>query len=288
MGGKFSQHDLPPDALRRRLALSGGLIALGLASCSGDDVPPPATAGKPFSLPVDLPAPKAVDAPDLEAHGLLLPGLVDSTSEGTFIDLIKAIDANYAEGNIAIRVYPSARVDANAMQGVSDFIFPVMRLGAEAEAKMPYRFSTESLGRVSFVLYSHRDQPLDRSRLIDAAKRGQRFNVQAPNGDWGFPTQHFIEFAETFRLLDARRIDGFLWAQEEADLVLRRLGLKSIHRTHFQDYEDVLWLPKTARGDFVDQVLTRVIRSMRESGALAAYYARVPQPYQNWQTYLDN
>lgn len=246
MDGKDSLHDLPQDVSRRRLAISGGLLALGLASCSGE-TGPAVTPEKRIDISAALPMPKAVDVPDLEAHGLLLPGLVDSASEGAFIDLIKAIDAAYGEGNISIRVFPSARLDANVTQGGADFAFPVMRLGSEAEAKMPYRFSTESLGRVSFVLFSHRDQPLDRARLIDAARRAQPFSVQAPNGDWGFPTQRFIEFAEAFRLLDARRIDGFLWAQEEADLVLRRLGLKSIHRAHFQDYEDVLWVPKTAR-----------------------------------------
>lgn len=286
MDGKDSLQDLPLDASRRRLAISGGLLALGLASCSGENAPA-ATPEKRIAIPAALPAPKAVDAPDLEAYGLLLPGLIDSASEGAFIDLIKAIDVAYGEGNIAIRVFPSARLDANVAQGVADFTFPVMRLGPEAEAKMPYRFSTESLGRVSFVLFSHRYQPLDRQGLIDAARHGRAFRVQAPDSEWGFPTQRFIDFAEAFRLLDARRIDGFLWAQEEADLMLRRLGLKSIHRTHFQDYEDVLWLPKTARGDFVDKVLTRVIRSMRESGALAAHYAKVHQPYRNWQPYRD-
>lgn len=287
MDGKYSVQDLPQDALRRRLTLSGGLVALGLAACSGESAPP-ATSEKRTTIPAALPAPKRVDAPDLEAHGLLLPGLIDSASEGAFIDLIKAIDEAYSEGSIAIRVFPSARLDANVAQGVSDFAFPVMRLGPEAEAKMPYRFSTESLGRVSFVLYSHRDQPLDRQQLIDAARRDRAFRVQAPDSEWGFPTQRFIDFAEAFRLLDARRIDGFLWAQEEADLILRRLGLKSIHREHFQDYEDVLWVPKTARGDFVDQVLTRVIRSMRESGTLATHYARVHRAYQNWQPYRDS
>jgi len=286
MEGKDSAQELPLDALRRRLALSGGLLALGLASCTGGSSPPPPPV-KRVSIPAVLTEPRPVDAPDLEAHGLLLPGLVDSASDGAFIDLIRAIDAAYEEGNIAIRAYPAARVDANAAQGTPDFIFPVMRLGPEVEAKMPYRFSTESLGRVSFVLYSHRDRPLDRARLIEAAGRPAAFRVQAPDVEWGFPTQRFIEFVETFRLLDARRIDGFLWAQEEADLMLRRLGLKSIHRAHFQDYEDVLWVPKTVRGDFVDKVLTRVIRSMRENGALAALYARVHRPYQDWQPYRD-
>lgn len=108
MEGNFSLHDLPQDPLRRRLALSGGLVALGLAACSGENAPP-ATPEKRVTIPAALPPPKRVDAPDLEAHGLLLPGLVDSASEGAFIDLIKAVDAAYGEGDIAIRVFPSAR-----------------------------------------------------------------------------------------------------------------------------------------------------------------------------------
>jgi polar amino acid transport system substrate-binding protein len=231
---------------------------------------------------------RAVDAPDLEAAAILLPGLIDSADTGAFVELVAAMGRAHVGGSLTIRAYPEARVIANVTSGQADFAFPDVRLGAEVEAGLPYRYSTEAIGRVSFVLYSHVGSRLNQRKVLERAAQGQPYAIAAPNGDWGFPTQAVFDFSSALRMIDAGRLDGFLWAQEEADLVLREVALKTIHRQHFKDFDDVFMVPRTPRGDFVDGVLTRIIRRMRADGSLAKLYARVHGPYDDWQPATAN
>lgn len=223
-------------------------------------------------------------APDLIANAILLPGLVDSADSGPLIDLVRALDQHYPEGSIQIHAYPVARALTHTRTGLADFAFPAMRLSPEAEAKLPYRFSTEAMGQVCFVLYSHRGLSLTREALFEAARKGKPYLVEAPPfSDWGFPTRPLVSFASAFRKIAARRIDGLLWAQEEADFVLREMGLREIRRSHYADYDDVFVVQRGPRGDFVDKALTRAIRALRASGHLEELYRRVHQPYKDWQ-----
>jgi polar amino acid transport system substrate-binding protein len=268
---------------RRRLLL--GILAAGAVACTRNDpdAKSPVAAGDRSPSVAAAPRAVAVDAPDLLASAVLLPGLVNSSTDGPFIDLIRAIDDAYPEGRIRIDAYPVARAVANVVDGTADLAFPEMSLGPDSDAKLPYRFSTEPLGRVSFVLYSNTAKPLDRAQILAAAERGQPYDIVAPPMDWGFPTLQFINFDSTFKRIGAGRIDGLLWAQEEADKVLRELGLKNIRRAHFHDYDDIFILPRSPRGDFVDGILSRVIKAMRANGTLAAAYGKVHRPYVAWQ-----
>ncbi|MFZ5484321.1 MAG: ABC transporter substrate-binding protein [Pseudomonadota bacterium] len=226
----------------------------------------------------------SVSTPDLMANAILLPGLVDSADSGPLIDLVRALDQHYPEGSIQIHAYPVARALTQVGAGQADLVFPAMRLSPEAEARLPYRFSTEAMGRVSFVLYSHSGRALTRDDLIAAAQRGNPYVIEAPPfSDWGVPTRPLVSFESAFRKIAARRIDGLLWAQEEADSVLRGLGLHGVQRIHYADFDDVFIVPRGPRGDFVDQILTRALRSLRASGQLAGLYQRVHQPFQDWQ-----
>ncbi|MBF4318479.1 ABC transporter substrate-binding protein, partial [Vibrio anguillarum] len=53
----------------------------------------------------------------------------------------------------------------------------------------------------------------------------------------------------------AGRIDGFVWAQEEADIALKSLGLENVSRQHFADFKDVFVIAHGSKGDEVDQYL---------------------------------
>ncbi len=273
-----------PDAWGRREFLLATL-ALGLMSCGKSPADSKGSGQSPVSPTATGPvaARRNDDDPDLLASALLLPGLVDSSSEGSFIELVKAIDEFYDRGRILITAYPVARAYSNVAEGVADFGFPVMRLDAGVESKLPYRFSAESVGQVCFVLYSNTERPITANGFRSALNNQRPYEVEAPPLDWGFPTRPLVDFESSFRKISAGRIDGLLWAQEEADQVLRQLGLKNIHREHFRDYDDVFIVPRSERGNFVDRALGEAIRKLRASGRLSALYANVHHPYQEWQ-----
>lgn len=265
--------------LRRKLLLAG--LAGALAACNRQseqntaariDQPP-----KP-SLPV------ADDAPTIRVNAVLLPGVIESATQGPFIELIRALDAVYPGGNFQIAAYPLARVLNNLKNRDCDIAFPDLHMQAGDDAALPYRHSSESVGTVSFVLYVNRDKPLTRD-MIDLARNAPKFPyfIEAPKTNWGFPVLAFHTLESAFRKVSAGRIDALLWAQEEADHELQRLGLKNIRRVHFGDFNDVFMLNRDARGVFADRVLTQAIRDLRRSGRLETLYRQIHRPFVAWQ-----
>ncbi len=228
-------------------------------------------------------APAADAAPLLQGKGAYLPGLLESSTSGPYAALMRLLEAQAPASTIRFSVTPVARAMRDVSLGSTDFAFPMMRIRAGADDGMPYRFSTESVGRVTFVLYSNRAKPLTREAVLAAAQAGKPYVIEAPPVDWGFPTAQLIQVEAALKKLNRGRIDGFLWAQEEADQVVRRLQLNQIQRTHFDDYDEVVLLPRTARGELADSVFSSAIRAARKSGRLASLYAQIHRAYDNWQ-----
>lgn len=223
------------------------------------------------------------DSPDLHGAAAFLPSLLESEKSGRYARLMEAIALGHPDGAIHYDVTPMLRMYQSVARSEADFGFPVMRLAAGADAALPYRYSSERVGVVSFVLYTRSATPLGPAQIIAAAGRGQPYIIEAPPGEWGFPTWRSFLMESAFKKLALGRIDAFIWAQEEADATLRKLKLTGIHRAHFADYDEVLIVPRTARGDFVDTILTGAIRAARKNGTLAKAYAAVHRPYDDWQ-----
>lgn len=271
---------------RRRL-----LIAAGAAALAGCD------RGRPEQAATPRPASEASRAgtdeaptaghaaPDLRAEGILLPGLVNSREDGPFIDLVRAIGEVYSAGRVTIDVGPANRVYDNVSRGVADVGFPTINASPTVDPGLPFRFSTTPFGQVSFVIYSHRERPVAHPDLEALARGANQLRVEGPAVEWGFPVLPFSNFESALRKVDAGRIDAFLWAQEEGDLVLRQLGLKTIHRELHGRFNDVFLLPRGPRGEFVDRILTDAINQLRAGGRLEALYRRIHLPWDPWQPY---
>ncbi|MBB4844321.1 ABC-type amino acid transport substrate-binding protein [Paucibacter oligotrophus] len=286
-----------PVQQRRELLLTALALGLGLEACSPESPPSAKDEGQgaaelaasAASTPRTAAAvgPVAVDAPDISVNAMLLPGLVNSADEGTFIDLIKAVASVYKGGKFSISVAPVARVTDNVTRGIVDLGFPTLRMNPAKDAALPYRLTTAAFGRVNFVLYSNKARPLTKAMLEQAQREHKsgdfKYRIEAPRLAWDFPVQHFTNFESALRKVDAGRLDALLWAQEEADLELRRLGLKSIRRELYTDYEDVMMLPRGPRGDFVDKIISAAVENLQRSGRLQALYRKVHLPYDAWQ-----
>lgn len=267
---------LPFSLSRRHLCL--GTLAAGLSGCSRQD-----EAGPPTLLPAASTSNTSSEA-DLQVQAQLLPGLIDAADRGPFIDLVHAMDEVYPAGRFHISVSPTGRVMDSVGRGTADLGLPAIRLHPTADADLPYRYSTASYGMVSFVLYSRKDQPITRAMIDQAVAKGSfGYHVEAPIFDWGFPVEPFSTFDGALKKVAAGRIDGFLWAQEEADLALRQLGLQNIHREFYGAFEDVFLIPRSPRGDMVDRIVTQTLDSLRKSNRLTTLYGKIHQPYNPWQ-----
>lgn len=226
-------------------------------------------------------------AEDLSASLAYLPNILENSFQGGFIDLTKAIDEVYTTGRIIIEVSPFSRSINKLISGEVDFHLPCIRNPLIPEVTLRYRYISEILGRVSFVIYSHKKHPLTRLD-IDNARSIEPFPFvietdRALVDLFEFPIQSSSAIAQSMKKIRFGRIDAYIFAQEESDYVIQRLKLKMIHRALYQVFDDVIIVNKNAHGDKIDRLLSHAIDSLRSTGRLQALYNKVHRPYLDWQ-----
>ncbi|WP_019099956.1 hypothetical protein [Chromobacterium haemolyticum] len=223
-----------------------------------------------------------ITRPDLHGIAVFLPQLLENNQTSPFAELLHVVARHYKEGKISFSIEPVKRVYMDTSDKNADFRFPIMKLREGADDATPYQFTKEMLGKVTFVLYTHKNKPLDREDVLRMANLA-KYDIEAPPVNWGFPSKSVVNLELSLKKLNLGRVDGVLWAQEEADYLVRKFKLSNIHRARFDDYPDVFFLNCNRRGDFVHQALNRAIRAARASGELQKAYVKVHKPYQDWQ-----
>lgn len=221
-------------------------------------------------------SPKYSDAlaGDLVVHVAEVPSLAESSVKGGFINFIKALDEVYKYGVINVRVYPYTRAIYGVAQGDADFSLPAAFNPKRVDPPGNVRLSAVSFGKVSMVLYTHKDSSVQVADL-----GGQRLKIVAVPTLWHFPVFRANGIPQAFNLLVSRRVDGVLGAQEESDYVLRDPKYKDIRRQHYGDFDDVFIVQNSERGQLVECVLSRSVEALRSSGRLADIYRGIHLPY---------
>jgi polar amino acid transport system substrate-binding protein len=226
---------------------------------------------------------------DLVASLAQLPGLADTPNKGAFVELVKAIDEAYTEGSIKIELYPMARSINNIIEGKKDFHIPNLRSSViKDESALPYRIVSERMGVVTLVIYSNVDNKITRRMLDQAVSKGGTFpyKIEAGGGMenlYPFPISASQSLEQTLQKVSSKRIDALIWAQEEPDMVLKKMKLGNIYRSIYENMDDIIIAPKNARGEEVDKILSNVIRKLKRSGKLKELYSKIHVPYNNWQ-----
>ena len=218
----------------------------------------------------------------LNAHLGELPGLINADKTGPFVDLVYAIDDLYPDVTIKITIYPIARAMAGVIAGKADLGLPAIRNLKDAEM-LPYRFSTRSFGKVTHVIYSNTTHPVTTDMAYGIIPTKRDLLIEAVPDYMPFPVQRSMSIEQSLRKLSRGRIDAFVWAQEEADLMVKHLELTNIRREFFGDFEDVFIIQKGAAGDEMDEFLRNAIDQLAASGKLAEIYQKIHRPYVEWQ-----
>ncbi|WBA13618.1 type 2 periplasmic-binding domain-containing protein [Salinivibrio proteolyticus] len=225
--------------------------------------------------------PSNSDAPPhtLVIHMGELPGLINLDGSGPFVDFVRFLDDQDPNTQIEITVFPIHRAINGIVQGSADLMLPAVR-PTKTVTDLPFAFSSESFGDVTHVLYTHKNNPLPVDVLW---ANPEPYTIEAVPYYMPFKVKRSHSIEQSLRRLAAGRIDGFVWAQEEADMMLKQLGLTNIRRAHFADFQDVFVIPKGEKGQAIDAYLTALITRLRDSGALAREYYKVHRPYVDWQ-----
>ena len=220
--------------------------------------------------------------PNLHGVAVFLPLILEQADQGPFADLIKVINKYYPEGKISITIKPVKRIYWDIINRRADFGMPTMKLNELQEATLPTQFSHEALGKVTFVVYSNKNNIIKKADLFDNQK-ATNLNIEAPPVNWGVPVHAVIALEQSMKKLNAGHLDAVIWAQEEADYEINKLHLNNIHREYFNDYPDMFFMSCSKRGDFVNQALSKAIKAAALSGELQKAHDKVHRSYVDWQ-----
>jgi polar amino acid transport system substrate-binding protein len=229
------------------------------------------------------------NARDLKASVAQIPVLAETPEKGAFIDFLKALDEVYTDGKIIIELYPWPRSLANVINGTADFQMPMISDPRVDMDTMPYRFCSLPMGTVSVVLYSNINKKITKQMILDAAKQKPfPFIVELTRGTesfYDFPTGQSVELSTSFNKLELGRIDAFLVAQEDGDIICKNLKLKKLRRDLWESKDDLLTIQKGPKGDEVDKILCEGIKKLMQSGKMKEIRAKIHVPYVDWQPY---
>ncbi|MBN2407867.1 MAG: hypothetical protein JXJ19_09225 [Elusimicrobia bacterium] len=226
---------------------------------------------------------------DLKVSLAYLPGVSESTDKGPLVDMVKTLDNEYPGGKITfIGVFPMEQSIKAVVDGAADFHIPLLGNPIIPVNKLPYDYVSEPMGKVSFVIYSHKDNPITRKMIDSAKKDPSKFPYKIEIGQglkeyFDFPIIESPSIELSMKKVAERKADCFIWAQEESDHVVRKLQLSKIHRELYQPFDDVIIIKKGEKGIETDNILSGVIKRMKADGRWHEIYKKFHVPYDPWQ-----
>lgn len=200
---------------------------------------------------------------------------------GGFIDLVKAMDEVYEEGDIIILgLFPFDRSLSNLRKGDADFHLPLVKVDEQALEDLV--FSSEKIADLSEVLYTNAEKPEPDPDHLD------RFAIQVMRGhgkQYPFKVEEISDFDDGILKAANGERDGFLTEQDAADAYIRAHRVKNIRRRLFRRRPVHIIFAKTPNVDELDRTMTTIIRKLRENGRLKEIMDNVHKPYEDWQPF---
>jgi ABC-type amino acid transport substrate-binding protein len=206
----------------------------------------------------------------------------DGRPRGGFVEVVKAIDKVYQDGQITIKILPIARAIRNVVNGQADFFIPYIPNPHVPLATLPFSFAAEPIVDVSFVLYSLADKPVPR---VDAL---EKFNIETLRGaalHFPFKISEIDSFKQGILRVVMGRSDGFIVEQDAGDKFIRDNKIKQIHRTLYATWDSSIMIPKGPKGEMIDRIVSEALQELKKSGKLTPITETIHRPYTDWQPY---
>ena len=203
-----------------------------------------------------------------------LPIGAESETKGVWIDLIKAMHEVDPSVDVEWVVVPFARSIQNVLDGTADIHFPLLRPPPEKLEGKPYRLSKMSFYRVNFVLYANKGSDLTLDNIESHKVETERAHVEL----FDFPLGAVSSPAIGLRMVDARRIDGFLFSDTACDPIVLEQGLKNIRRILFGQFDVAAVLPKQSAKD-LEGYLERNVAVLKVQGRYDKIMAPLNEKY---------
>ena len=206
----------------------------------------------------------------------------DGHPRGGFVDVVKAIDKVYQDGQITIKILPIARAIRNVVNGQADFFIPYIPNPHVPSNTLPFSFAAEPVVDVSFVLYSHADKPVPPIGDLE------KFNIETLRGaalHFPFNIAEIDSFKQGILRVVMGRSDGFIVEQDAGDKFIRDNKIKPIRRTLYAKWHSSILIPKGPKGEKIDRIISDALQQLKKSGTLTPITETIHRPYTDWQPY---
>jgi polar amino acid transport system substrate-binding protein len=212
--------------------------------------------------------------------------LMELPSTALYRELVLAI-ADEAGAKLDIQVVPPARLVALVQSKAVDIGCPqLVSHNPEALRTLPIDISTDVIYDSAFVLYSNKAKPVDLANLKSGNPKGYVVETDLSNlTSFEFKGSPTTNLEGSLTKVDSGTVDGFIFSQTAADLLLKKLGLKKINRQLYDYFKLAFAIQKGARGGPADRMLSAGLKKMRADGRfekiMGQYIATAK--YNDWQ-----
>jgi len=187
--------------------------------------------------------------------------------------------------SITVEVVPFKRAVAMLIDHRVDIAAPHLRPEGVPLRSLPVDFSEATFSSVDFVLYSRKGESHVNPDAIRALTKDTLRIGSGPSAltFLPFPYQTFFNVAGGLNGLVDHHIDGFIWAKDVMDPILKEKRLEGkIRRALFKRYENHFLLPKGTGGGDVDRLLSRGVTALKAKKRLSEIFKPVESPFVTW------
>ena len=216
--------------------------------------------------------PLCAAAADFKASLAQMPVYAEATDKGVLVDFVKAI-AEVSKKSIDVQVVPFARSMKDVEDKKVDFHMPLIKPLDMAKAN--FSLSTETIFHVNFVLYTNKNKPLDVNKLA-----GATIETDAAHTPYfPFEVKPSTSIEASLKKLDLGRIDGFIFADDASDPIIKANALKNIHRQLYKRFDVKVILPKGGENGATDKFLSDAVKKLRDNGQFAKIIGPIDHQY---------
>lgn len=206
-----------------------------------------------------------------------MPKVSEVRDKGAFPELILGLE-RVSGVKIQYEIVPFARSIEVVKKKQVDFHLPLIEPPIQKD--FGFSLSTTLINRVNFVMYSNKSKPpLDLQKLD-----GLNIETDIAHVDY-FPFKVVPSSCIkcSLKKVNMGRIDGFIFADETSDAIVRSEKLSAIRRQFYKRFNVKFVLQKGARGGPVDRFLTENMQKLRENGVWARTVGAFDREYEDWQ-----
>ncbi len=231
----------------------------------------------------------------------LLPWLiVDSAFTDTYRAVVAQLSpaASAAYSNVVTQLFkeegaavtpqivPFARCVYLVGNKQADLLYPLIANPDKAKwNKVKFDYSLTVTHKIVFVLYSNKGKRVSVAELKKGNARRLVIETDAAHTDYfSFAVSPSASIDGSLKKVDKGQIDGYIFAQNSTDALLKKLALKNIKREYFDIYDCGFGIAKGTRGGALDKVLAGGLAKMKTDGQ---YQKLLGPTIKSGSTYID-